>query len=255
MQPSTRLAWHPTGNQTVWGAISRAVRTPSSIEDDISLLALVTPGAPPTESRIVGNSNQKSEELIAYELGHRIQPTNYLSFDTAVFYNDFNKLQTIGTPGASYTGANGNTILPYMVNNLGSGHVYGAEFAANWNVTGAWKLSGSYSYLRMNLEVKPGAASTLKSTEALAPRQQFAIQSFYNVTDAVHWDNMLYYVDNLSAPVGAYLRYDTRIAWMIKPGLEVSLIGKNLGGPHAEFPATPQTEIDRSFIGQVLWKF
>ncbi len=255
IQPSARVAWHPTTNQTVWGAVSRAVRTPSNIEEDVSLAALVTPGAPPTELRLVGNPNQKSEELIAYELGHRIQPTNHLSFDTALFYNDFDKLQTIGTPGTPFTGANGNTIVPYMVNNLGSGHVYGAEFASNWNVTDNWQLSGSYTYLRMNLDVKPGTAATLESTEKLAPRNQFSVQSYYNINDAVHWDNMLYFVDNLSAPVNSYVRYDTRIAWLIRPGLEVSLIGRNLIDPHVEFPSSSAGEIDRSLIGQLLWKF
>lgn len=253
VQPSARLAWHPTSNQTVWAAISRAVRTPSSIEEDVDLLALVTAG--PTESRIFGNPNQKSEELIAYELGHRIQPTNNLSFDTALFYNDFNNLQTFGGPGATFVAANGNTVIPYYYNNLGHGHVYGAELAANWNVTPKWQLSGSYTFLRMGLDVKPGAAASLESTERLAPRHQFAVQSFYNLSNNVHWDNMLYYVDNLPPSVDSYLRYDTRIAWLVKPGLEVSFIGRNLIDPHTEFPATGMAEVDRSFIGQVLWKF
>jgi iron complex outermembrane receptor protein len=108
LQPSTRLAWHPTASQTVWGAVSRAVRTPSSIENDISVLGAVTPG--PTELRIVGNTEQKSEELIAYELGHRITVTKDLSFDTALYFNDFDKLQTLSVAGASFTGANGNTV-------------------------------------------------------------------------------------------------------------------------------------------------
>lgn len=252
VQPSARLAWHPTHNQTVWGAISRAVRTPSSIENDVSLLALVTAG--PTESRIVGNENQKSEELIAYELGHRIQPWSNVSLDTALFYNDYDRLQTIGTPGASFIGPSGNTVVPYQVNNLGSGHTYGLEFAASWNVTNDWQLAGSYTYLKMDLDVKPGTATTLDSAERLAPRNQFAIQSYYKVSESVHWDNMLYYVDNLSQPVKDYIRYDTRIAWLVQPGLEISLIGRNLLDSHKEFPSSPG-EIDSSFIGQVLWKF
>lgn len=255
IQPSTRLAWHPTKNQTVWGAISRAVRTPSSIEEDVSLLSLVTPGAPPTEYRIMGNADQKSEELIAYEIGHKIEFNHSLSFDTSLFYNDFDKLQTIGIPGASYTGSDGNIIIPYMVNNLGSGHVYGAEFSASWNINPDWRLAGSYTYLKMNLDIRPGAATTLKAGERLAPRNQFSIQSYYNISESVHWDNMLYYVDHLSPPVKDYVRYDTRIAWMLQPGLEISLIGRNLIDPHVEFPSNPSAEIDRSVIGQVLWKF
>ena len=88
-EPSGRLAWRATDTQTIWGAVSRAVRTPSSIEDDVQIVAGVIPGATPTELLLVGNSDQKSEEVIAYELGHRIQITPKLSLDTALFYNDY----------------------------------------------------------------------------------------------------------------------------------------------------------------------
>lgn len=255
IQPTIRTTYHPTENQTLWAAISRAVRTPSSVEEDINLMSLVLPTSPLTEYRIFGNREQKSEELIAYELGHRIQPTSFLSFDTALFFNDFNQLQTISMPGAAYTAANGNTVIPYTVNNLGSGHVYGAELAVSWNVTNDWKLSGSYAYLKMNLDVKPGTSTTLEAGERLAPRNQFSIQSYYNLSDRLHWDNMLYYVDNLSQPVGDYTRYDTRLAYLVMPGMEVSFIGRNLIDPHPEFPSIQQTEIGRSYIGQILWKF
>jgi hypothetical protein len=33
-QPSARLAWTPDENQTIWGAVSRAVRSPSRIDTD-----------------------------------------------------------------------------------------------------------------------------------------------------------------------------------------------------------------------------
>ena len=253
VQPSTRVTWHPVENQTLWAAVSRAVRTPSSIEEDVSLLAAVAPG--PTELRVNGNPDQKSEELIAYEIGHRIQPMRNLSIDTALFFNDFSRLQTIGTPGASYIGADGNTIIPYTANNLGYGHVYGAEIAANWDITPKWRLGGSYAYLKMNLHVKPGTATTLDAGERLAPRNQFSIQSFYNISDTLHWDNMVYYVDHITSPVDNYVRYDTRIAWLVTPGMEVSFIGRNLLDPHPEFPSNPQAEVGRSYIGQILWKF
>jgi iron complex outermembrane receptor protein len=255
VQPSVRLAWHPKDNQTVWGAISRAVRTPSSIENDVSVAAGVVNVPPVTELRLFGNPDQKSEELIAYELGHRIQVNPNLSFDTALFFNDYDNLQTISTAGTPFLAPSGNLIIPYMFNNMGSGHVYGAEFATSWNVTNNWRLAGSYTYLKMDLDVGPDTNATLESTEKLAPRNQFSIQSYYNVTEDVHWDNMLYYVSHLSEPVDGYVRYDTRIAWLVKPGLEISFIGRNLVDPHTEFPAPSPAEIDRSYIGQVLWKF
>lgn len=255
VQPSARLAWHMNDRQTLWGAVSRAVRTPSSIEEDFNFVAQVAPGAPPTESRLMGNPDQKSEELVAYEIGHRIQPTTKLSFDTSLFWNEFNRLQTYSIAGPIYAGSNGNNVLPYRFSNLGEGHTYGAEITANWTVTPDWRLAGSYSYLKMHLEVNPGAALTLDTTEKQSPNHQFAAQSYYNFSDTVHWDNMVYYVSALTPPIDSYVRYDTRIAWMVMPGLEVSFIGRNLVDPHKEFPGAQSSELGRSYIGQVLWKF
>lgn len=256
VQPTGRLTWHPSKNQTVWGSVSRAIRTPSIYEEDISLLAIVSPGAQGslTESRVLGNPEQQSEELIAYEIGHRIQPTRSLSFDTALFLNDYDKIQTIGSAGTLFIGENGNTIIPYTFNNLGSGQTYGAEFAVNYNVTNDWRLAGSYTYLRMDLKTEPGVAVGLDSAEKLEPRNRFAIQSYYNITSSLQWDNMVYYVDNISS-VDSYVRYDSRLAWLIHPGLEVSLIGRNLVDSHKEFNSTYSSKIGRSYIGQLLWKF
>ncbi|MBN8531293.1 MAG: TonB-dependent receptor [Alphaproteobacteria bacterium] len=255
VQPTARFAWHPAPNQTVWGAVSRAVRTPSSLEDSINLLAQVVPGTPVTELRVFGNPDQESEELIAYELGHRLQFSRSLSFDTALFYSDYDNLQTIGAAGVSFLSPAGTLMVPYRVNNLGSGKVYGVEIAATWNVNRDWRLGGSYSYIEMDLEVSPGASNSLEGTENLTARHQFAIQSFYNLTDELHWDNMLYFVDHLTSPVDGYVRYDTRLAWLARPGLEVSLIGRNLIDEHREYPSITSTDIGRSVIGQILWKF
>jgi iron complex outermembrane receptor protein len=252
LQPTVRASWQFADNQTLWGAVSRAVRTPSIFEDSTNVLLATAAGAPVNEFRVFGNSDQESEELIAYEIGHRYQHNANLSFDTTAFYNDYAKLRTFVGPGVGFLGANGNTIVPYSIGNLGSGSVYGIEFATSWQATRDLKLSGSYTRLRMDLETDGGGILDL--TEDNSPENQFAMQAYYNVTDSLYWDNMLYYVGHLGdSSVGNYVRYDTRLAYMIEPGLEVSIIGRNLGGSHTEF--TSGGEIDRSFIGQVLWKF
>ena len=45
-QPNVRVAWTPTESQTVWGAMSRAVRTPAQAEEDASIdLEILPPSA------------------------------------------------------------------------------------------------------------------------------------------------------------------------------------------------------------------
>ncbi len=73
VQPTARLSWLVTDNQTLWTSVSRAVRTPSIIEDQIDLVALVTAG--PNYYELQGKQRPQAEDLTAYEVGYRFQPT------------------------------------------------------------------------------------------------------------------------------------------------------------------------------------
>lgn len=255
-EPNARLAWHISDTQMAWAAVSRAVRTPSSIEQDVSLYAGTLPTSPPTILVLNGNSNQKDEDLIAYEIGHRIQPVHDVSFDTTAYYNVFTNLLAVGAPGALIPGPGGTEIQPYTINNLGSGHVYGVEEAVNWNVLSNWRLAGSYTYLVMELDEPPTDTASVMAEDGLAPTNQFSIRSYWNITNTVQWDNMLYYVSAIQSPADAYFRYDTRIGWHITPGVEVSIIGQNLlDSSHVEWVAFPQAEVPRTVLARVAWNF
>ncbi len=73
-QPSTRLALLIDEHHTLWGSISRAVRTPNRTMEDVAFTVAAAPGAPPRLLKLVGNDDVDSEELIAYEAGYRVQP-------------------------------------------------------------------------------------------------------------------------------------------------------------------------------------
>jgi iron complex outermembrane receptor protein len=88
-QPGIRLAWRVTGRQTLWTAASRAVRTPSRLDRDI------LPGR-----------DFVSEELLAYELGYRLQAAERLSLSVATFYHDYDDLRSVEF-GTSVTLGNG----------------------------------------------------------------------------------------------------------------------------------------------------
>jgi iron complex outermembrane receptor protein len=89
-QPTARLLITPSEQHALWGAVSRALRTPSRAETTISSTIDIVP--PPPEIRLLGNSKIPSEKLIAYEAGYRYQPLSTLSFDLALFYNDYSSL-------------------------------------------------------------------------------------------------------------------------------------------------------------------
>src|SRR6185503_2044517 len=89
IQPTGRLLWTPTQRQSVWASVSRAVRTPTMLEDNIRITSLQSIAGAGNYPQSVGNVDFKSEEVLAYELGYRSQVTDDLSTDLAVFYNDY----------------------------------------------------------------------------------------------------------------------------------------------------------------------
>jgi len=104
---------------------SRAVRTPSRIDHDLS------EPAPPNLVVLKGSSDFESETLIAYELGYRGKFGPRAAASVSAFYNDYDHLRS-----TSFTPA---TVVPfYFANNL-EGDTYGFELSANYQVTDWWR--------------------------------------------------------------------------------------------------------------------
>jgi iron complex outermembrane receptor protein len=58
--------------------------------------------------------------------------------------------------------------------------------------------------------------------------------------------------------VPSYFSLDTRLAWHLGRGLELSLVGQNLLQPrHVEYgyPSPLREQIDRSVFAKVAWRF
>src|SRR5690606_15201943 len=93
IQPSARLALNLRRQQTLWAAVSRAVRVPTRLERDIAI-GLTPPGAEPA-LRWVGNPHFDAEQLLAWELGYRRQVTPRLAVDVASFLNKYRGLASL----------------------------------------------------------------------------------------------------------------------------------------------------------------
>lgn len=252
-QPSGRLSWHPTERQTVWGAVSRAVATPNHLSSGVVYdLSVMPPGA---LVQVRGGAD-RVEELLAYEVGHRIQPVERVSVDVAVFYNDYDHLLVAEEPGALIPGA--PPVVPvYWVNSV-SGHTCGAELALGWQPMDAWRLQGSYTWLEMNVD----GASVGRGDEGSSPRHKFGIRSTVDLGRHWEWDTGLRYVSELEVGevrVPAYVELDLRLAWKPSAHWEVAVVGQNLlEGAHFEYPrgTNPVTsEVPRSVYGRVSWRF
>ena len=256
IQPSGRLLWTPGHRQTIWGSISRAVRTPSRVESDVRLNFVPPVPLRPGSITTFGNPNILAEELVAYEVGYRIQPADRLTFDLAVFYNHYDRLRTIEPL------LTGPVSPSRLANNLW-GETYGAEISIIAQPIEAWRLEGGYSFLQAHLHRKGASrdSSTEGTTEGSSPRHQFFIRSLLNIGQQVQFDSTLRYVDALPAPdIPSYLTLDLRLAWRPTKDLEFAIVAQNLlDNRHPEFAptfiVTPRTEVERGVYGHVVCYF
>jgi len=247
--------------QAVWAAITRVVRTPSRIEEDLQLTGVLSSN-PPTFFRIVGDRKFSSEHLIGYEAGYRSLVKKDLSVDIAAFYNRYDNLLSIepGGPFLESSPPPSHVVLPFMFRNGLLGNTAGFEIAPDWTLTRWWRLRGSYSYLHMNLRRTAASqdASTVNSTRGSSPHHQVLVQSSLDLHKKFALDQSLRYVSALPAQgVAAYSTADVGFTWRARPGLNLSIVGQNLLQPHhAEFGGDPGSlvGIKRSIYLKIMWQ-
>jgi iron complex outermembrane receptor protein len=251
-EPNLRLTWSGLQNQAVWGAISRAVRTPSRVDEDLK------EAAPPRLVILEGASDFKSEEVIAYELGYRARLDGHTTVTLSTYYNDYDDVRS-----TSFTPA---TLIPFFFQNNLEGHTYGAELSANYQALDDWTLHLGYDLLQEHLHVKPGQFDLDAAlNETSDPQQQVALRSSATFIGSIELDTTLRWVDTLrtnngSTPgiVPSYFGLDGRLAWHSARGIELSLVAQNILSPrHVEYgyPSPLREQIDRSVFAKVAWRY
>ncbi|MFI3190347.1 TonB-dependent receptor [Crenothrix sp. D3] len=268
-QPSARILWAPHNQHRFWASVSRAVRTPSRIEQHGSALGAVQPpqvlpfppfGIPPVAIMPQGNPNYRSEEVIAYEAGYRTTFSQSVSLDITGFYNDYRDLRNspLGTPTF-----NGFYITqPLNVTNTLHGKTYGIEIATVWQMLDWWRWDANYSWLHTQLH-KDGISDP---NTAISPQQHASLRGALSPHQDVDLDFWFRYVDSNftvgslgDTTVKAYVTLDLRAAWRPYKGIELSLVGQNLAAQkHLEYLGETQvlpTAINRGLYGKISWSF
>jgi len=274
VEPNGRISWTPTIHQTVWAAVSRAVRTPAEYERNgrIELEAIppggVFPGSPPALVTVEGDRAFDSEDLIAYELGYRVRPCERVSLDFATFYNDYTHLAT-DTTGTPVAGTPPDfLVVPEPFGNNASAQTYGLEAAGNWQMFDWWRWQATYTWLHILLHVDDPSITSPELQRDGSPQQQFSLRSSMDLPHQIQFDATLRYVDRVTVwswtsetnlHVPQYFSLDLRLAWKPRTNLEFSVVGQDLlNGEHLEYGPTLQsqtTEVGRSVYGKVTWTF
>lgn len=260
-QPSGRLLWTPTNRQSFWAAVTRAVRTPSRLDEnvDFDILAGSISGFP-VYLDVVGNPKLKPEQMIGYEAGYRTQVNRKLYLDFTAFYNRYSDLQ--GYDALSLAEAQDPLrlliLVPYA--NVIAGHTIGTEIAPDWKIKHWWEVRASYSFLHMQLGDMPGftnVGNLLSTYVGVSPNNLASFQSLFDLPKHFELDETYRYTNALPAEaVGAYSTVDVRLGWKFKKDFDFSLVGQNLLRPtHEEFGGDPGllVGIKRAVYAKITW--
>lgn len=260
-QPGLRLLWMPTAHQTLWAGASRAARTPSGFETGARLNNAVfqpAPSGPLMESARVGNPDLTSEELRAFELGYRFEPGSRWSLDLATFYNQYRDLiGSVPQPNRFEATPVPHILIPLLAANNDAANTWGAELAIQWRASDHWRLSADYSWLKTNMRLD-------KAREGDSPQHQAHLRSYLTLAPRWELNTSLSYVSQLFTSISrqhipAYTQLDVGLTWRPTTSLELGVWGRNLlDGHHQEYASLQtsfRTEIPRSFLGRITWRY
>lgn len=275
-QPNARFVWTPSAEQSVWGAVSRAIRTPSRGERDAEADVAVTPasGRVPailTRRLPTAEGQAVSETVNTVEVGYRMKLSPTLSVDAAAFHSEYDKLRSTSLGSQQLVLARP---APYVVQNINSDNSIkarsrGLELTAEWQAAPWWRVQANYSYLDIKATSKKADLASeagALSLERTDPRHRVSLRSSMTFAKRHQLDVWARYVSEaLGTPetggsVRGYTELDFRYGWRVNQMLDLSIGGQNLlKRRHAEFipdllPAEP-VEVERSFYVKSKWQF
>jgi iron complex outermembrane receptor protein len=267
LQPTARITWTPEDRDMLWAAVSSAQRTPSRGETAVRDNEAVYPGPDnlPILISVFGNPAQKNEHLIATEVGLRKALTDRLSFDSTVFFNHYQDLQS-GEPVSTRLETDpppAHFLVPIYIRNLLYGETHGIETFARVKLADRWTLSPGYSFLTMHLHRDATSldVSTGPETEGGIPNHQAQLRSNVNLPWHWQWTTSAYFVGRLPAQkIASYTRLDTNLTWQPSDRISLGLVGQNsLRDLHQEYGGPDLTVLPslvrRNAYAKLTWRF
>jgi iron complex outermembrane receptor protein len=210
--PNLRLAFHPSDKILLWSAVSRAVRTPSRIDRELTFPTLVAAA-----------TGFQSEKLTAFEAGYRGQPSATTTLSVSVYYNLYDDIRT-----TEFQRGGG---LPIQLMNGLAGRTYGIEAWLTQQLAPWWRASLGAATIGKHFHEKPGAID-LTNNRALGtdPGHQFTARSSMDLTKRLRFDVDARAVGGISGSPGvpSYVEAAARLGWQAAGALELYVAGENL---------------------------
>lgn len=243
-QPSVRLRWTPTARQTLWSAVSRAVRLPTRFDTDLRFTNPAT-GA----LTLTGSNDFDTEKVTAYELGYRAEASRG-SLDVATYRNIYDDLRSEEFPTRAGQ--------PVVLANLMNARTGGVEVSGTVLILAQWRVHAGYDYIHERITFDPGSRDPTKGfSEFNDPSHQFKLRSTADLPHGIELDGVFRRIAMLPHPVvPAYSELDVRLGWHPSATWEVSLVGQNLlHAHHPEFQLSSpnREEFQRGVYVRLLW--
>ena len=258
LQPSGRFLWSPDNRQALWGGVTRAVTTPSDLEENYALRGqggnLVI--------QVLGNHQFMSEDVIGYELGYRRMVAEKVYASLAGFWNQYNHLQSFSPVMVTHSG--GLTYLTYQYQNLISGSTSGIELATQSQIASWWRLNVNYSLLSPSFKAKGPTSDisdsgSVRTYDGSSPRHMVTVHSLFDLPGHLQFDPLYRFISALPAQkVNAYQTMDAHIEKALGHHFAVEFVGQNLfQNHHAEWgtgdPNQPVVGIYRAAYGRLVF--
>jgi iron complex outermembrane receptor protein len=266
VQPNARLFWNINPQHKLWTAVSYAVRTPSRYEYNSTILVATfepnsdrNDNALPLAYSIVTDDNFHSEEVLHYEIGYRLIPTQTLSIDMPLYYSEYNELQdfSYGNPNINSTIIN----IPIQLNNNSYAYASGFEIASHWQSSTQVNWDLSYNYSDQTLY-----SANTERLFSYSPHQNLSLRTNIEWHDTLEMNLWLKYTDQLKTImnnkaiiIDDYATLDIRLAWQASKNFNISIIGQNLlESKHLEYLETTDsqpTNITRGVYLKLIWQY
>ena len=246
-QPTARIRWSAPARQTVWAAVSRAVRMPTRFDTDLRFT-----GTAPIVV-LQGSPDFQSERVIAGEVGYRVRVAGLVAIDVSGFVNSYDDLRT-QEPGPPPAG------IPITLANGLRATTKGIELGVDYQPMARWQLHGAYTRLGEKFRLAPGSRDLSNGTvEHNDPANQASLRSHLDLPNDSELDAVLRIVGALPAPaVARYAELTLRAGWGHSGPVEFSLIGDNLlHARHGESAATGplQEQFLRRVTARLTWHY
>jgi iron complex outermembrane receptor protein len=204
--PNARLGYSPDADTLIWGALSRAVRSPARFDRD-----LVAPSQPPFV--FAGGPDFISEIARVAEAGYRLQINPRASLSMTAFLHDYDQLRS------------GEVIAGQVITrNQIKGQIRGLEAWGNWQPRPDWRLDAGLLCLDKDLRLKAGSTDpTGPSNLGNDPNSQWSLRSSHSVGTGLDLAVAIRRVGRLPKPeIKSYTATDLTLNWSIQKDLRLT---------------------------------